>query len=494
MPDNEKDKSVLSMADRRKAIREIYSNDESLRILVGRTPAGAARSFFSEESLDRILTQVSSQSGSIDDILRLSHFAYATEPNYAEMIDYLANMYLWRYYYFPVRVKENASGDYGEMYELMTSIIDGVNIENTFPTVLTKLFKEGVVYLYADKNTPSKTISTFILNPKYCAPVMMSQYGTGIYQFDTKYFDSFGLSEEQMNEILELFPDELTSAYRAYKGGGPNKVVIDGRFGSFIQLNEFNFPKKLNTLKSIFDYNTYRKNEVEKNTTELDKILVHNIPVYEDRIIFELPEVEELHKSMAKIISKNKRLKLLTTFGKSEILDLQKPASIQSDTLTKAYLAIFQNSGLNANLFSGASKEALDVSLTRDASVVWKYVQQLLNFYNLTINNLYNFKGFQLELVMTPITHYNQNKMMELYRRNSEFGVGKIELIVASGTKQKHIQPQAELEDFLKLDEILKPLTSSHTRSKEDEQTNKEEVKEEEPKKDEEQDDDDAKE
>jgi len=43
--------------------------------------------------------------------------------------------------------------------------------------------------------------------------------------------------------------------------------------------------------------------------------------------------------------------------------------------------------------------------------------------------------------------------------------VGRLELIVASGTKQRHIAPKAELEKFLKLEEILKPLQSSHTQS-----------------------------
>jgi hypothetical protein len=54
---------------------------------------------------------------------------------------------------------------------------------------------------------------------------------------------------------------------------------------------------------------------------------------------------------------------------------------------------------------------------------------------------------------------------MELYRRNAEFGVGKLELIVASGTKQKHIAPKSRLEEYLKLEEILIPLKSSHTQS-----------------------------
>ena len=66
---------------------------------------------------------------------------------------------------------------------------------------------------------------------------------------------------------------------------------------------------------------------------------------------------------------------------------------------------------------------------------------------------------------MLPITHYNSQTVMEMYRRNAEYGIGRIESVVASGTKQKHIAHKSKLEEFLKLDEVLKPLKSSHTRS-----------------------------
>ena len=59
---------------------------------------------------------------------------------------------------------------------------------------------------------------------------------------------------------------------------------------------------------------------------------------------------------------------------------------------------------------------------------------------------------------MLPITHYNASESLKNYRSNAEYGVGRLELIVASGTKQEVIVAKSELEDFLRLDEILKPL------------------------------------
>ena len=79
-------------------------------------------------------------------------------------------------------MRESASkSDYAAIYDLMTEVIDGLAIEVTFPAILLRLLKEGAIYLYATKNTSSKTISTVMLNPTYCRPIMLSQYGTEFF-------------------------------------------------------------------------------------------------------------------------------------------------------------------------------------------------------------------------------------------------------------------------------------------------------------------------
>ena len=461
----------LNMADRRKQIEEIYGGtDEGLRRLLGQASGSNMGQLFTEESLNRIIDQVGLEDIDRDDIANISNFAYSTDPNYAGIINYYADMFLWRYYYFPVQVRDSANeSEYPEIYELMTEIVDGLAIEVTFPMILSKLEKEGVVYLYTQRNTPSKTISTIILNPKYCKPIMMSQYGTGIFQFDTQYFDDLGFRGEALDMILEFFPDELTSAYRDYKNGsGEREVLLDGRFSTFIQLNENSFPNKLSVLRSLFDYRKYRENEVERSSAQLDRVITHKIPSHDGVLLFELPEVKSLHRSMSKIITSNntnKRTRLMTTFGDVTVHPMQPESSVQNQNLEKGHETVFRTAGINNSLFTGATKESLEISLTRDQSYVWRYIQQLINFYNLTINNLYNFRGYQIELTMLPITHYNAESVMEMYRRNAEYGIGRIESVVASGTKQKHIGSKSKLEEFLKLDEVLKPLKSSHTRS-----------------------------
>lgn len=467
---NEK-KSVV-FADRRKQIEQLYSgNDTELRRIFNKNPAGGARAIYTETFLDTLLNTIGLSTFNMGNAIKISNYAYATDPNFTNLIDYIVNMFMWRYYYFPVKVKEKASEsetDYAEIYNLMTEVVDGINIEVTFPAIITKLQLEGAVYMYTSKNTSSKTVSTILLNPAYCKPVTQSQYGTGAFQFDLKYFDDLGFSVTELEEALNYFPKDIVKLYAEYKADGNlRRRTLDARYSTYIVQNDFTFPTKLSVLKSLFDYKKYRANEIERSSTQLDRIITHKIPSYQNQLLFEIPEVKSLHKSMAKGISANTRTKLMTTFGEVQVHPLQPESSVQSQSLEKGHEAILRTAGLNPSLFIGTTKDSLNASLTRDQATIWGVILQLISFYNLTINNLYNFKGYQIELTMLPITHYNLTEMMELYRKNGEYGIGRLESIVASGTKQRDIAHKSKLEEFLKLEEILIPLASSHTQTNE---------------------------
>lgn len=473
--------SNLKMADRRKQLERLYDGSEdSIRRIFDRASGRAIGTQYDESFLVNLLNTVGTETINREQIVDLSNFAYATEPAYATVIDYLANMFLWRYHFTPIQMRTTAKEtDYSEVYELMTEVIDGMAIEVNFPLILTKLFKEGEVFLYTLRNRPSKTVSTILLNSEYCMPVSTTQYGTGIFRFDLSFFDDLGLRDEEFEEIADLFPPEIIEAYREYKNRTRENeyVILDGRYSTYLSLNDLGFPPSLTILKSLFDYDQYRKNEIQRSTAQLDTIISHKIPTYEDRILFEIDEVNALHKSMSRILGRNPRTKLMTTFGDLDVHPMQEPSRYSNEALRHGHDAIYRTAGLNLEMFNGKIKDALEISLNRDKASVWKYVQQLVNFYNLTINHLYSFRGYQAELTMLPITHYDQDEMMQLYRRNGEYGIGRIEAIVASGTKQKHILHKGRLEEYLKLDEILKPLASSHTQSgKDSEEKETEEV------------------
>ena len=104
------------------------------------------------------------------------------------------------------------------------------------------------------------------------------------------------------------------------------------------------------------------------------------------------------------------------------------------------------------------------MSLVRDKGLVWKYVQALLNFYTIAINNWFDFKSYQADIDILPISPYTYNDDIKTFKENATLGVGKIDYFIASGIKQKNIEDMLELEQFLHLDRIT-PMQTSYTQT-----------------------------
>lgn len=85
-------RTYLNMQDRRKAIDTLYKDDAGVRTYT-RQSTGSASNVFTEAKLNTILSNVGSNNADITEQLKLSNYAYATNANYQNIVDYFANMY-----------------------------------------------------------------------------------------------------------------------------------------------------------------------------------------------------------------------------------------------------------------------------------------------------------------------------------------------------------------------------------------------------------------
>lgn len=267
--------------------------------------------------------------------------------------------------------------------------------------------------------------------------------------------------------LFDLFPAALITQYKAYLRDKKLRwQELDPKYSAAILFSPTGVPPKLYANYGIIDYEVVKKNEVTRSNNELEKILVHEIPhTAEGNLMFEVEEALELHDSLAQALSGVKGLKLLTTFGNTELIELQKERAKDSQLVQQAYRNIFQSAGINPEIFAGTTKEALQQSIVKDAGYIFKLINSIINLYNLGVNNLYNFSPFQARISVLPITIYDEKEKVDMYLNSATFGIGKLEAIVATGIKQKDIADKHELEKFLDLDNILVPLQSSHTSS-----------------------------
>lgn len=380
--------------NRIKKLKTLYSDTPSEKRRFDEQPGYTTREFNNAAAVRKALTDALNNTDSIE---AASKKLYAINPIYAGIINYLANMYSWKYKVTPHRLytkskakmrKKPKEDDFRNMYSLMLETVDGLSIETKFPSLLTLLYICGSVYFTTVCDTDSITIDTILLPNKYCRKIGETQFGTAIIEFDCSYFRDLGLTETDLNDYLKSFPAEFKSLYHKYlKDPSQRWSVLDPHYSSGILLNEVGIPTWFYLYGSILDYEKYQDNELERSDNLLKYIVVHTMPHYEDKLIFEVDEVEAMHKSLRRIVETGDKARLITTYGDVHVDRIADNDTAENEVLSKAFKTIFNSGNLNNALFTAESVEALKVSIKRDKNYVWHHIQQILNFYNIAINN-----------------------------------------------------------------------------------------------------------
>lgn len=460
--------------NRIKKLKQIYSDDASVRRLHDQTANYRSGTYTTSKQVRNALeTAITNRST----VVETSRKLYATNPIYASVVDYISNMYMWRYKVIPHKVyskskaknrKQTKDEDFALIYNLMLEVVDGLSIETKFPAMLSLLYVNGAVYFTTVCDEESITIDTILLPDNYCRKIGETQYGSNIIQFDFSYFQDLGVQGKELDEVLKSFPKEFQSCYRRYAADSNLRwQTLDPHFSSGLLLNEMSIPTYFYLMGGILDYEKYQDNELERSDNLLKYLVVHTMPHYEDNLIFEVDEVEAIHKSLKKIVDTGEKARLITTYGDVHVDRISESDTSENQVLSKAFASIFNNAGFNSSLFTGESVTAINLSLIRDKGKVWKHVQSLLNFYTIAINNWFEFKDYQADIDILSISPYTYNDDIVKYKDNATLGVGKLDYFIASGVKQKNIQDQLNLESFLKLDEIV-PMQTSYTQTAED--------------------------
>ena len=459
---------------KRKPITSSYNGVSEARRYLGRSSlykqAGATKdlsSFLNGSYLDPYFKNPGSR---LKDCVEISNTLYSTNRIYQELLDYLVDMYYWRTVSVPRQVKKLDGKrvnkinkeEYMKMYHKMIEIVDGFNISSHFPKILLQLFKDGRVSLYATGDSGSKSMGVILLPNEYCQNSVETQHGTTQVMFDFRFFDTLASNDAEREKLFRLFPEEFYELYKISKENNVPWLPLNPKFSTSLSLNPIGFPTFLSIFYDLIDYKNYKLNELDRNTNALERLVTQEIDLEKTGI--ELPEVLDLHDSIAERVDGNGTT-TITSVGKLDVKQLQQEMGQENKALAYAYKGIYDNAGFNYEIFGGDSAESINISIQRDMKYVWRYVEQLVNFYNLAANNVYNFGDYQLSFRVLPISPYDEKEKLEMYRANATLGVGVVDLIVASGTKQVDIESTLELEENLNLVSRLMPLQSSHVQS-----------------------------
>lgn len=438
--------------------------------------------------------QIELAGGDAKKLREISREQHKTNSGYIEVIDYFKNIFYFRYIVIPtLKEQETERLDPDEMRQLsrkMVNIVDALSIETLFPKILEKGLIDGVVYLYLYMKGGAPNV--IILPEKYCKRYRETNFDTETILFNFEYFRE--LEHEYLeypgietDDLLNMYPRQMVNQYKKYKNGGkydgPQYQELNIQTSAAIPFHIDAIPPKIVVSAAKHDYDSTILNERLRNESQIDSIITVQIPLDNDKVpIFNAQEAGQIQSILSNQLKGMKGVRVLTSFGDVNLLKPQKNDSVQNHSVSNAYNQIFEEALINPQLFRADTDYALSVSLNRDAAFIWTILEKLMNYFNLALNRTNKFGNYELYAQLLPITKYNSREQQDGYRRAAEYGIGKLEAVVSTGIKQSAIYDKAELEHALQLDDILKPLQSSHTRSAQELKNLKEGITEEEEK------------
>lgn len=437
------------------------------------------------EEIDEILLKDNEE-----ELRELSRLYWNISGLYRRLIEYMATMLTYDVLIIP-KMNSTKTPDKNKLLNTLTEasyFIDNLDIEQELPRIFTTMLVDGVYYGFFKECDNGRTIFQD-LSPDYCRTRYKSANNLPVLEFDLTYFITIeGREATTKVDELALYPKYVVKAYEKYfkkvtKIDRKGKTVINSKKdleqGRWLIIPDslgvvFYYkdtkPFFATVIKSIEDLNEYKGIEKALDKQELKKILLQRIPMDSNgELLFTLEEAEEIHKAAVKMLRNNPDVDVFTSLAETEILDLQDSKQANRDNLEKIERSFYNEAGVSKNLFASDGTTALDYSQVADFALAYDMSKIFATFLSYHSNRKFVDKKFFLEVTILPITHYNREKIFELYLKGAQYGYSKIMTGVAAGIKQSNLLNLNTLEnDYLDLASKMVPLQSSHTTSGKD--------------------------
>lgn len=419
--------------------------------------------FFDLDEIKRTLTY-----GDPASLRELSRFAYRYFGIYERVINYYSRLLLFDYVTTP-KVKGNISKNkILNKYNNALSFLDKINIPVNFQYITYKVLKNGAYYglfrVFDDGITFQE------LPVEYCRSRYKDSRGIDILEFDLSYFRKI-TSESDRQEVLSSFPKEVVKQWERIKNSKNitnNWVELDTKVGVVFHFGDF-VPYFVNAIPELLRLDEAQDREGDREAEELQKLLINKMPISSKtgEMIFEPDEAAVMHKGLVDMLSNNKYIDVLTTYGETSLEQAQTTTSqAQNNSLNKFTFNAFDNLGTSAQLFNAEGNTALKYSTDKDTSLMFSLAMIYANWLTYIVNDRFADNKISFSVEFLPTTIHNRKELMDVYLKGAQYGYSKIYTGVAQGIKQSNLVSLLNLEnDILGLSDKMIPLSSSYTQT-----------------------------
>jgi len=394
---------------------------------------------------------------------KYSLYFYHTSGIYRRLVDYYANLLTFDHILLPIDGEEAfKEKTFLKAYERQLDYIENSQIKGDSNEMVRNVIRDGAYFGYERDLNGNFTFQH--LPAEFCRS-RFKIAGVATVEFDYSFFNQF--RGEELEEILEAFPEEMQQGFLEYLQDRTNKRwgLLNPNFARAHMLGD-EVPIFASILEDVIDYSESKRIQKIKDELNIYKIVVQKIPLDDDgNLTFEMPELKQFHQNLRKMVS-NSNVDVVTTPCDVDLVDLQDTAQQGKDSVDGAKESVYSNAGTASILF-GTSRNSGSIGLRESQRVDEMLVLTILHQFEAWYKNrLAQIPGkYNFVLMFPPITHSNRDEMVKMYKEAATFGFGtKLLALAAMGINQTESNALLEFENiFLELNEKMIPTKSAHT-------------------------------
>ena len=421
---------------------------------------------FTVEEIEDII-----RSGEISAIRELSRYYYRTNGRYRNVINFLANLFLYDTLVTPIY--ESGKGSKAQIIKAFynaCSFVEALNVKVTLARITTEWLKSGIYYGILQEQGDKVVIQDLPID--FCRTRYKDFNDLPILEFNITYFITKYEDDKIRDAAILNFPPAIQKAWRAFKNGSlkdPWVLVPASAGGVTFCFSEDITPLLIAALPDIAKTKDALGREEKRDENELYKLLIQKMPIDSDgHLVFELDEVAQIHAGVANMLKDLDTVDVLTTFGDTTLENLQdtSAATQANNRLEKYNDNAWDGLGMSKLFFNADNSSSLAYVIKRLESVMQQYLNAYATWIRFLINSRFSRTGLSFDFEILPTTKFNIKDYIGHYLQSAQFGYPRMRLAAALGVKQRNLVSAIDFEnEFLNLDEKMVPLMSSYTQT-----------------------------
>ena len=421
---------------------------------------------FTIEEIEEII-----RSGEISAIRELSRYYYRTNGRYRNNINFLATLFLYETLVTPIyEAGKGSKTQITKAFYNACSFVEALDIKNTLTRITREWLKSGIYYGILQEHGNKVVVQD--LPQEYCRTRLKDFNNLCILEFNITYFLTKYEDEKIRDAALLNFPPAIQQGWKLYKAKkltDPWVMVPASAGGIVFCFSEDTTPLLVASIPELAKMKDAVKREEKRDENELYKLLIHKMPTDSNgHLVFELDEIAEIHAGIAAMLQDLDTVDVLTTLGDAKLENLQdSSAANQSNSRIEKYSDnAWDALGSSKLFFNADNSSSLAYVIKRLESVMQEYMNAYATWIKFLINSRFSRTGLTFDFEILPITKFNIKDYKDYYLSMAQFGYPKMRVAAAMGIKQRNLVSTIDFEnEFLNLDEKMRPLLSSYTQT-----------------------------